>query len=459
MITIKGKQIIAKYLIGQTQAYASYIAIGCGGKVRKLLDAFIDQLHINNGVANVKTLSEHDFSYGDIVKISGTGTTLDGLSFVVQEVISSIEAGKTVIKNFTFFTTLANQVIQSGYCAIDFSDKSNLDFEMFRVPISSRGFVNEDGVSKIVFTAELPTEERYEMTEIGIYSAGANTDAGLYDSRVLYSFNQNENWEYHTLTLATKIPVKNAPLDANGTVNIINIDDKVFYTTSDNSIFAYDGRVRRNERGRFLNDTIMISGDSSKLIVNQDGSLELDETYNSSHIHLNGVSPDFNRQSPIDEIRLAFSIVNKNGNDGAPNPSRVLILGQFASDDALYPNQKAEFCVDISHTDEPNALNNFSTNRYFVVTKQLQELIKTPGFSWGSVDISKIFVSILDADGNPTSDYYVALDGVRIENIGSVNPLYGLVGYSRIVDTNSSPIIKLPNTTNYVEFRSNVGVY
>ncbi len=46
----------------------------------------------------------------------------------------------------------------------DYTAKENLDLEMFRVPISSRGFVNEGGISKIVLTAELPTEERYEIT-------------------------------------------------------------------------------------------------------------------------------------------------------------------------------------------------------------------------------------------------------------------------------------------------------
>jgi hypothetical protein len=48
------------------------------------------------------------------------------------------------------------------------SNKENLDFEMFRVPISSRGYVQENGMNKIVLTAELPTEERYEITEVGI---------------------------------------------------------------------------------------------------------------------------------------------------------------------------------------------------------------------------------------------------------------------------------------------------
>ena len=64
MITNKGKEIIAKYLLGTTPAYASYMAFGCGQK----------------------PLATGD-TYGD------------------------------------------------------YSDKNLLDFEMFRVPISSRGYV------------------------------------------------------------------------------------------------------------------------------------------------------------------------------------------------------------------------------------------------------------------------------------------------------------------------------
>ena len=63
------------------------------------------------------------------------------------------------------------QPLQTEDVSDDFATKTNLDFEMFRVPISSRGFVNENGIDKIVLTAELPTEERYEITEVGLYSA------------------------------------------------------------------------------------------------------------------------------------------------------------------------------------------------------------------------------------------------------------------------------------------------
>jgi hypothetical protein len=40
-----------------------------------------------------------------------------------------------------------------------------------------------------------------------------------------------------------------------------------------------------------------------------------------------------------------------------------------------------------------------------------------------------------------------------IDNVGTVNPLYGLTGYSIIQNTGAETIIKNPNTNNYIEFR------
>ena len=83
-----------------------------------------------------------------------------------------------------------------------FLNYQTLEFEMFRVPIISRGYVNEAGIPKIVFTAELPTTERYEISEIGIYSAGSNPSAGAYDSKTVFAFTQTENWQYVTAASA-----------------------------------------------------------------------------------------------------------------------------------------------------------------------------------------------------------------------------------------------------------------
>ena len=97
-------------------------------------------------------------------------------------------------------------------------------------------------------------------------------------------------------------------------------------------------------------------------------------------------------------------------------------------------------------------------NRYFVVSKKLNELSqKTSGFLWSKVKVVEIYATVLNASSQPTEDYYVALDALRLENTLGNNPLYGLTGYTVIQDSSSAqdplPIIKKPNTTNFVEFR------
>jgi hypothetical protein len=169
MITNTGKNILAKYLVGQTPSYASHIAVGCGP----------------------------------------TPLVADG---------------------------------QLG----DYSNKKSLDFEMFRVPIISRGFVDEDGVSKVVLTAELPTQERYEITEVGIFSAASNPAAGAFDSKNIFSFSDSELWKYSSQ--GTEIPSIYEPLD-DRVVKVINASASgttVTYTTD-------------IEHGLSIGDTISIS--------------------------------------------------------------------------------------------------------------------------------------------------------------------------------------------------------
>jgi hypothetical protein len=447
MITNTGKNIIAKYLLGQAPAFASYIAIGCGPKP-----------------------------------------------------LSSIE--------------------EYG----DYSDKKSLDFEMFRVPISSRGFVNENNVSKLVLTAELPTEERYEISEIGIYSAGTNSAAGSYDSKTILSFSETENWQHHTSTTTTSIgPALVEALDSPLLNNIIATTNPVFQTNSDNSIFFKESRANIYERSRFLNNMIMMRGDDANLtknvsIVTASGNgtrieyttsrvhnLKIGDTvtvtgvnpvnYNisgtvssipsttkftllsdqigsyvsggsttvthfyiesgSNHIHLTGTQVDFSKNSPADELKLAFSVINKDGGSGS-SPDKVRVLVEFSSSDTTDSGESARFEVDmISGTGEGEY--DLDNNRYHVITKTLQDLYTTPGFNWNAVSIVKVYASAIVAD-SISEDYYIAFDAMRIENISTVNALYGLTGYSVIKNDDQVTIVKSPNTANYVEFRFAIGV-
>ena len=64
--------------------------------------------------------------------------------------------------------------------------------------------------------------------------------------------------------------------------------------------------------------------------------------------------------------------------------------------------------------------NDFATNRYFVVSKQLQELQKSSDFSWAEVNNARIYASVIkDGSTTPTSDFYVCLDvGERVATSG-----------------------------------------
>ncbi len=370
MITNTGKNILAKYLLGQAPAYASYIAIGCGAKPLN-----------TDGV------------FGD------------------------------------------------------YSAKERLNFEMFRVPIISRGYVSEDNITKLVLTAELPSEERYEITEVGIFSAGSNTSAGAYDSKSIYAFTQDENWEYHNATEAVAIPVIYEPLDGDLQNNVINRTEKVFQTNADNRIFTNQERYARYERCRFFNNIVVVRGDVSDLSVSG-GNIVVNS--GSEHLHLTGANLDFNRNSPTDEIKLAFTVINKDGESNAV-PDNVKILVEFASSDVHGTGEWARFQVSLDNGTN-SGQHDFANNRYVVATKQLQELYKSTGFTWSQVDVVKIFACVTDG-GTVSDDFYVCLDAIRLENNSTANPLYGMTGYSVIKNTGAQPIIKLANTTNYIEFR------
>jgi hypothetical protein len=341
----------------------------------------------------------------------------------------------------------------------NYSTKENLDFEMFRVPISSRGFVNDGGTEKLVLTAELPTEERYEITEIGIYSAGSNPSAGAYDSKTVFAFSTGEGWQYHDQTSATSIPTITEPLDDPNDDNIIATTDPVFQTNADNSIFFKSSRADRYERCRFLNNMIMVVGDDADLTIDPSTGSAGGHFYiepGSNHIHLTGADVDFSKNAPTDQLRLAFSLISKDG-DSASVPDTVRILIEFASTDAENTGEYARMEIELDNGSGTGGTYDFAENRYYVITEQLQNLYVTNGFTWDAVTVVKIYTSIQNSD-TPTGDYYIAYDALRLENVSTINPLYGLTGYSVVKNADAATIIKNPNTSNYIEFRFTVGV-
>jgi len=454
MITNGGKEVISKYLLGQIPEYATHISIGSGA--------------IPLGVSD---------SYPSASILQG---------------------------------------------------KETMDFEMARVPIVSRGFVNDAGEIKIALTAELPVENRYDVTEVGLWSAGSNVLASGFDSKIVFTF--NESWEKHGATIE-QIPI----LNTIGQSGDITATENIFYVSSSDSTLRNNVRALRKEGPRFLNNKVMIRGDTSNIssnhveitgatmfgssteyivnslpvfltgdaitisgcsnsifnftgvevvditsigggdysvTINQSryrnvypdigpgtityfGSGQIWETGSwttstqSIHIHNNAVNFDISKNSPNDKLKLAISLIDKTATADLGDPDNVKLTFNFYRNEITTTNgfAKTEIYIDGSE---------FSNSRYKVIEIPISELIASSDYTSYEARTCTIFASV-EKSGSPSSDYYVLLDAFRLDNISTKNPLYKMIGYSVIKD-NGQPLIKYPNTNNYVEFRFSLGI-
>lgn len=443
MITDKGKEIISKYLLGQTAAYASHISIGCGA-----------------------------------------------------------------------YPLDANDVAPS---ASALAEKKYMDFEMVRVPITSKGFVDDNGTTKVSFTAELPKENRYDITEIGLWSAGNNSLAKDFDSRTIFNF--SEAWQAHNVSISEIITP--SPVGSSG--DIITPLRYFRASTSDN-IFSAADRKARKEGPRFLDSKIFLRGDSSiiqgasgqwtgenpyysvtnksasggtatltvgshllnvgdSVVVNisdanfdgtktitsrtnttisysasatvSSGSASGTVTFtNSTHIHLNAINFDISRNAPSDKILLAFSLIDKDAIGPGTDPDYVKILLEFYRNESSITSGYAKTEIYIDGAE-------FTGDRYKVIEIPISDLITSPDFTSQQIRIARIFASVVHTESSQQKTsplHYIELEGLRIENDTTENPVYGMVGYSIVRTTNGDPLYKFQNTNNYIEFRFNLDV-
>lgn len=526
MITDNGKELISKFLLGQVPAYATHISIGCGA------------IPLDNN--------------------------------------------------------------DTAPSSITLAEKQVLDFEMSRVPIISKGFIDENGTTKISLTAELPTENRYDITEVGVWSAGRNSLAKNFDSVNIFTF--TEDWQGHDTS------IYNVPSPTSiGSAGNITTTSKVLKPSNNDIVFANNSRKIRKEGPRFLNSSILMRGDSSiihngsasgradtfyysvsnksltnnvatittsanhnliigdkvyidigdvvfdgkhiitavtsntlsyaknnvnvgsvsetglvvplgnwsgsdavytvtnksltsnvaTITVSKTHNLKIGDTVtvnitdavfdgthvisartnttisynktnsdvtsvsalgtitygNSTHIHLNAINLNIGQNSPGDRLKLAFSLIDKDA-VGIGLPDYVKILIEFYRNEIATGTGFAKIEVYVPGID-------FDTNRYKVIDIPISELITSSDFSASDIRVCRVFANVIHTEsGNtkPSSDHYVLLDGMRLDNITTQNPLYKLIGYSVVRTSDGKPITKFTNTSNYIDFRFNIGV-
>ena len=334
-------------------------------------------------------------------------------------------------------------------------DAQSLEFEVARVPILSKGLLKEDNQEKIVFKAELPIEQRYQITELGLYPAATNAVAGNFDSRVISTFSNSEPWAYSNNldNSGTVLYIGPVPIDSVnvGNINIYDANwDDFLFINSNSPIFEYSDRVNRGEPPRYLNRSLSVSGSTSvvnSLMPASSASIDISSS-DSYYIENNSISLNLGKNLPTDQIKLAFSVASLEREGIAPDNVKIRLeflnnIGENTS--------RAYVNIALQKTD-------IDFMRYQVVTKQLSDFTTTENFSWSLVNGVRIYTSIHNNSNVRTGQHFVLYDGLRFENISSYNPLYALVAGEYIKTLDENPILKRENSTSYVEYRFGVGV-
>jgi hypothetical protein len=468
MITNNGKDLISKYLLGQVPTYATHISIGCGATPLGVNDAMpndiygkeqmefemtrvpisskgfvdnsvtylINQKYVVSNLVTLTTSTYHDIVAGETVIISGVDVELDGQYRVNSIVLdgSSNKVGFTYDKVTTLTINPAVAVSPMGSCIV--------------------------ARTKLSLTAELPTENRYEISEIGVWSAGNNSLVTQYDSRMIFNFSQS--WQLHGTSISD--PILNTNLGFDGTTTTVDIQDthNVLYANTNDPLFQVNTRKTRKEGPRHLNRTLLARGDLSTITY---ATLNGDWTASGEHIHLNDISFNITGNNSSDLLKLAFSLVDKTAVALAA-VKNVKVLMEFYKNEITTTSGFAKAQIYIPGTD-------FETNRYNVTSWELSQNIDysnqsalttlpytrfytSPDFASSEIRVCRIFVAITKTDNSASTDHYLALDGFRIENT-TENPTYKMSGYS-IVRNDGQPVVKLSNTNNYVDFRFSLGV-
>jgi hypothetical protein len=332
----------------------------------------------------------------------------------------------------------------------------SLGFEVARVPILSKGLLKENGQEKIVFKAELPIEQRFQITEIGLYPAANNAVAGNFDSRIVSTFSNSEPWAYSNSTniSGTVLYIGPVPIDPVTVGNIDTADlDNFIFINSNSPIFEYSDRLNRGEQPRYLNRSMLVSGSTSVLDSAISASSSLIDTSSSAsyYVENNSINLNLGKNLPTDKIKLAFSVVSTyRSGVNAQAPDNVKIRLEFLNNSGANP-PKAYVNMRLEDTDIDNM-------RYQVISKEIGDFTTDPNFSWSAVNGVRIYTCIHDDSNVETGEHFVLYDGIRFENVSSYNPLYSLVAAEYIKTLDENPIVKKENSTSYVEYRFGVGV-
>lgn len=438
MITNKGKGIIARSLAGQISSPFSYIALGVGAKpefpvtvIEKTAAVWTsDNTVLGSGVWGLETDT-------NLAKLGDGATAWNSLSYVSTGIQYESESIVT---------------------------KTKLDFEAFRVPVSGSSVIFEGGKTKIVLAASLPSAQRYEFSEIGVFSSEFNSILTTEAPRMLYTFSASEGWEYHSGSSTVAISYVGS-ISENGIDISVPNDDKAVFVASDSAVFFTENRS--NQRMRVYQDALVIRGDLSTIDIDTTPPIDTEWTVGGDHVHVTGIPINLTKARSDDELKISFSILNKTYADIESYPAEAIrIVINFMQSESQYYDAvgnpisteyaKMQIQVNEGETGVVNQIpstTDFANNGYYTVTVPIENLITSPNFSWENITVAQVFVEVDAPSGKTNTDYYVGIDAIRFDSNNDNNPAYGMSAYSVVQNSSASTEIKELQTETQLEYK------
>jgi len=474
MITNIGKNLIGKYLVGNSTQYASHIAIGCGPEPLSLSTAYgdytskteldfemarvkifsrayvndktvatITSVTVTNGSQNVSFVASNNFVVGQTIAVAGNINQINGIYPINYNAYTVISATSTTFVAKGSYTYSATATYSSAVG-------------------TATGYLD-----KISFTAELPLDSRYEITELGLYSDQSNPNPSGLDSKNIFNFSKtSEPWKIGN-TSSSSDSISDIVYITNTLTSTDISNNKAVLTNTDNTFFD-STRIASFERPRFLDDALIVSGALSKFTIASSTTVArtIDKSYGDTYLTISNINlGNLDINSTTDELRLAYSLIDLGGSyppTASTLPQSVNIMIEFYTKTGIkaqYHFKQASTAIPATNTP---ALD--STNKYNILTLKLSDTngysYQASGFSFNDVNTARIYASTQPStDTNPLSTWAICLDGLNFVNKDTINNSnYGLVAYVPIRNSSATSIVKTANSTSLIEFALTLGI-
>lgn len=431
MITERGKGLVARALANQIPSAFSYIALGVGAQPQ------VPVTVIEDTVAQLTT--DYD----------GTPTYLGDGVWAYESDTGLAKLGDGV----TAYASLPYEANGIQYETEEIKNKTKMNFEAFRVPVSGSSVLYEGGKTKIALSATLPSAQRYEFSEIGVFSAESNSLLNTEPPRMIYTFSDSEGWEFHDESTISDVgyagSVSSNGFDVDALADL-DVNEQAFFISADNEIFFTANR--KNQRMRIYQDALLVRGDTSTI----DDALDVwDVTGN--HVHVTGNLVDLTKARPDDELKIALAVMNSNYNyidaAGVADEVRVAIRFMSSEDSTAHATAQVRITQGETYDNQFPEEVDFENNGYYVVSFNKKSLKYTESFSWENVTVAQVFVEVEPGTGQTSADYYVAVDAIRFDSNNENNPSYGMVAYSEIRNALGTTEVKGSQTESQIEYK------